>query len=82
MARTTNNAISFYATSQRVYFAGKLIKSGNSQNVVQDRLSSQGKFYPYGEQRDSTGVMFATYTRDATRLDYVRDFMAIYRAGL
>src|SRR5690348_1272413 len=67
---TQNQVPITFTGSTRVYFAGKLIKQ-NGGNVVQDRLGTVGKFYPYGEQRDSTGAMFATYTRDsATNLDY------------
>jgi RHS repeat-associated protein len=44
--------------------------------VIQDRLGSVGKYYPYGEERNSPQlpndqVKFATYTRDsATGNDY------------
>jgi RHS repeat-associated protein len=44
--------------------------------AVQDRLGSVGKYYPFGEDRNTTyipadQVKFATYTRDsATSLDY------------
>jgi RHS repeat-associated protein len=46
------------------------------QPVIQDRLGSVGKYYPYGEERNSPQlpndqVKFATYTRDsATGNDY------------
>ncbi len=64
----------------RSYFGGRLVaqQSGinNYQAVVQDRLGSVGKYYPYGEERNSPQlpndqVKFATYTRDsATGNDY------------
>jgi RHS repeat-associated protein len=69
-------SLTFASTAQRVYFAGKLIRQGftGSQNVVQDRLGSVGKYYPYGEDRagaPNDQVKFATYTRDtATGNDY------------
>jgi len=72
---TQNQVAITFTGSTRVYFAGKLIKQGGS-NVVQDRLGSVGKYYPYGEERNSPPlgndqVKFATYTRDsATGLDY------------
>jgi RHS repeat-associated protein len=69
-------SLTFGSTAQRVYFAGKLIRQGftGSTNVVQDRLGSVGKYYPYGEDRTGAPndqVKFATYTRDtATGNDY------------
>jgi RHS repeat-associated protein len=53
----------------RVYFGSRLL--GN-----EDRVGSRGKYFPYGEERNSPAisndqVKFATYTRDgATGLDY------------
>jgi len=72
---TTSQVAITFTGSTHVYFAGKLIKQ-NGQNAVQDRLGSVGKYYPYGEERNSPPlgndqVKFATYTRDsATGLDY------------
>jgi RHS repeat-associated protein len=73
-------ALSFYSTTQRVYFGRKLVATldwqGTQHGVVQDRLESVGKYYPFGEERNSPPlandqVKFATYTRDsATGLDY------------
>jgi RHS repeat-associated protein len=63
------NSLTFYQSSARVYFGRKLI-------AKQDRLGSVGKYFPYGEERNSPPltndqVKFATYTRDsATGLDY------------
>jgi RHS repeat-associated protein len=63
------NSLTFYQSSARVYFGRKLI-------AAQDRLGSVGRYYPYGEERNSPPaandqVKFATYTRDAaTGLDY------------
>jgi RHS repeat-associated protein len=70
-----------------VYFGGKMVSKGvlnlsNStqdkvdlSSVIQDRLGSRGKYYPYGIERPSASAndteKFATYTRDsATGLDY------------
>jgi RHS repeat-associated protein len=67
---TTQLPITFPVSATRVYFAGKLLGRG------QDRLGSIGKYYPYGEERNSPPlsndqVKFATYTRDsATGNDY------------
>ncbi len=75
----TQVAITFQAQSRRAYFGGKLVaqsQSGVMPSAVQDRLGSVGKYYPYGEERNSPQlpndqVKFATYTRDAgTGLDY------------
>ncbi len=75
----TQVAISFQAASRRAYFGGKLVaqsQSGVMLSAVQDRLGSVGKYYPYGEERNSPPlqndqVKFATYTRDSgTGLDY------------
>src|SRR5258706_7658613 len=76
----TQIALSFYSTTQRVYFGPKLVAtldgSGVQHGVVQDRLSSVGKYYPFGEERNSPplandSVKFASYTRDSTTaLDY------------
>jgi RHS repeat-associated protein len=72
--------LSFYSTTQRVYFGKKLVATldwqGTQHGVVQDRLESVGKYYPFGEERNSPPlandqVKFASYTRDsATSLDY------------
>jgi len=76
----TQIQLSFYSSTQRVYFGKKLVATldwqGNQNGVVQDRLESVGKYYPFGEERNSPPlandqVKFATYTRDsATGLDY------------
>jgi len=58
-----------------VFFGGKRVAVGGTA-FVPDRLGSKGKYYPYGEERNSPPlandqVKFATYTRDsATGLDY------------
>ena len=64
----------------RSYFGGRLVGQQLGANiyepVIQDRLGSVGKYYPYGEERNSPQlpndqVKFATYTRDsATGNDY------------
>ena len=78
---TTNQvAINFSPSAVRSYFGGKLVGQQLGLNiyepVIQDRLGSVGKYYPYGEERNSPQlpndqVKFATYTRDsATGNDY------------
>ena len=78
---TTNQvAIKFSPSAVRSYFGGKLVGQQLGLNiyepVIQDRLGSVGKYYPYGEERNSPQlpndqVKFATYTRDsATGNDY------------
>ena len=53
----------------RAYFGSRMLGD-------EDRLGSRGKYFPYGEERNSPlwtndQVKFATYTRDnATGLDY------------
>jgi len=76
----TQIPLSFYSATQRIYFGKKLVATldwqGNQNGVVQDRLESVGKYYPFGEERNSPPlandqVKFSTYTRDsATGLDY------------
>jgi RHS repeat-associated protein len=60
-------------TNLAVFFGGKRV-AVNGTAFAQDRLGSQGKYYPYGENRNALAndqVKFATYTRDsATSLDY------------
>jgi len=60
-----------------VYFGGKrvgTVTNGATANFTQDRLGSNGSYYPYGEARGTVpqdDVGFATYTNDsATGLDY------------
>ncbi len=75
-----NVAMGFSYTNTRVYFGGRLVGQQVGTNgylaVIQDRLGSVGKYYPYGEERNSPQlpndqVKFATYTRDsATGNDY------------
>lgn len=78
---TTNQvAVNFGAVAIRSYFGGKLVGQQLGTNiyepVIQDRLGSVGRYYPYGEERNSPQlpndqVKFATYTRDsATGNDY------------
>jgi RHS repeat-associated protein len=76
----TQISIPFYPGTERVYFGRKLVAkmggSGYLVSVAQDRLESVGKYYPFGEERNSPpltndNVKFASYTRDsATGLDY------------
>src|SRR5258707_4816057 len=50
----TQIPLSFYSTTQRVYFGRKLVATldytGAQHGVVQDRLESVGKYYPFGEE--------------------------------
>jgi RHS repeat-associated protein len=64
-------------TDLAVFFGGKrvaAIQGGTLGPFIQDRLGSNGKYFPYGEDRNAPAndqVKFATYTRDsATGLDY------------
>jgi len=75
----TQLTITFTTLRERTYFGGKLVgqlSGGTMQSTVQDRLGSVGKYYPYGEERNSPQLLndmvkFATYTRDsATGNDY------------
>jgi RHS repeat-associated protein len=76
----TQIPLSFTVNTERVYFKRKLVatldSSGSQYGVVQDRLESVGKYYPFGEERNlpplaNDYVKFASYTRDsATSLDY------------
>ncbi len=75
-----NVAMGFSYTNTQVYFGGRLVGQQVGTNgylaVIQDRLGSVGKYYPYGEERNAPQlpndqVKFATYTRDsATENDY------------
>ncbi len=56
--------------NDRVYFGGKLIRGDSGQWADPDRLGSVGTYFPYGENRNGGGSMFATYTRDGSGLDY------------
>jgi RHS repeat-associated protein len=77
---TTQLTVSFGIAAERAYFGGKLVaqlgSGGFLVSTIQDRLGSTGKYYPYGEERNSPllandQVKFATYTRDsATGNDY------------
>ena len=72
--------VTFGVVAVRSYFGGRLVGQQLGANiyepVIQDRLGSVGKYYPYGEERNSPQlpndqVKFATYTRDsATGNDY------------
>jgi RHS repeat-associated protein len=69
--------LSALSKSLAVYFGGKrvgTVTNGATANFTQDRLGSNGTYYPYGEargQETQDDVGFATYTQDsATGLDY------------
>ena len=62
------------STGTNYYFGGKLIKNTGGY-VTPDRLGSNGKYFPYGQERPSATTdgkeKFATYFRDSeTGLDY------------
>jgi len=74
-----SGTLTFSAGEIRTYFGGRLVGAGGTgivKAVIQDRLGSVGKYYPFGEERNSPhlqddAVKFATYTRDsATGNDY------------
>ena len=79
-AAIQGTTVVFGIAAERAYFGGKLVaqlgSGGYLVSTVQDRLGSTGKYYPYGEERNSPPlpndqVKFATYTRDsATGNDY------------
>jgi RHS repeat-associated protein len=65
------------ATNLAIFFRRKRVgitTNGTTTAFVQNRLGSQGNYYPYGEARGTVpqdAVGFATYTQDsATALDY------------
>src|ERR1035441_182418 len=69
--------LSDLAKSLAVYFGGKrvgTVTNGALYSFTQDRLGSNGSYYPYGEARGTVpqdDVGFATYTNDsATGLQY------------
>jgi RHS repeat-associated protein len=68
-------SIAFNYASTNTYFAGRMVQQGGV-TFIEDRLGSNGKYFPYGEERNypalpNDQVKFATYTRDsATGLDY------------
>ncbi len=62
--------VSMTRSNDRVYFGGKLIRGDSGQWADPDRLGSVGTYFPYGENRNGGGGMFATYTRDGSGLDY------------
>jgi RHS repeat-associated protein len=75
------------STSLSVSFGGKRVAVGGVA-FVPDRLGSKGKYFPYGEERNSPPlandqVKFAGYVRDSsTGLDYAEDDKSYYTAAL
>src|SRR5258708_11752456 len=70
----TQIQLSFYSTTQRVYFGKKLVATldwqGAQDGVVQGRPELVGQYYPFGEERNSPPLTndqrkFASYTRDS-----------------
>src|SRR5262249_48242751 len=60
-----------------LYFGGKMIKNSTGY-ITPDNRGSNGKFFPYGQERPSATTndkeKFATYYRDAeTGLDYAQN---------
>src|ERR1017187_4881534 len=68
-------SIAFNYASTNTYFAGRMVQQ-SGVTFIEDRLGSNGKYFPYGGERNypalpNDQVKFATYTRDsATGLDY------------
>ena len=65
------------ATGTNYYFGGKLVKNAGGY-ITPDRLGSNGKYFPYGQERPSATTdgkeKFATYFRDSeTGLDYAEN---------
>ena len=65
------------ATGTNYYFGGKMVKNAGGY-VGFDRLGSNGKYFPYGQERPSATTdgkeKFATYFRDSeTGLDYANN---------
>ncbi len=82
---TSGSGLSLVATGYNVYFGARLVLKTEQGIVRADRLGSFGKYYPYGEERDPSGLdgteKFATYFRDSgTGLDYAVN--RYYSAGL
>ncbi len=63
-------------TNLAVFFRSKRVgitTNGTTTAFIQNRLGSQGNYYPYGEARGTVvydAVGFATYTLDSTLLNY------------
>ncbi len=79
----------FSTVSQIDYFAGRQVKVEGRYGVggyvewpQPDRLSSNARHHPYGEERgtSSTEYKFATYQREASGLDYAlnRYYSSVY----
>ena len=75
------------ATQRELYFAGRRVATqwGNTNSFTwlqPDRLSSNARHHPYGEERgtSSTEYKFATYQREASGLDYAlnRYYSSVY----
>ncbi len=79
----------FSSVTRTLYFAGRLVKvegrpwtGGYVEWPQPDRLSSNARHHPYGEERgtSSTESKFATYQREASGLDYAmnRYYSSVY----
>ncbi len=75
------------ATQRELYFAGRRVATqwGNTNSFTwlqPERLSSNARHHPYGEERgtSSTEYKFATYQREASGLDYAlnRYYSSVY----
>ncbi len=80
-------SIAFNYASTNTYFAGRMVQQ-SGVTFIEDRLGSNGKYFPYGEERNypalpNDQVKFATYTRDsATGLDYAdQRYYSAIRSG-
>ncbi len=77
--------VQFSTVVRNLYFAGRRVKveGGPGAGWLQpDRLSSNARHHPYGEERgtSSTEYKFATYQREASGLDYAlnRYYSSVY----
>ncbi len=81
--------VQFLTVTRTLYFAGRQVKVEGRYGVggyvewpQPDRLSSNARHHPYGEERgtSSTEYKFATYQREASGLDYAlnRYYSSVY----
>ena len=77
--------LSWSAVSTQVFFRNRLVVAGAS--VQSDQLGSFGRYYPYGEDRNTPvtpndTVKFASYTRDSvSSMDYANQRYFISAGG-
>ncbi len=72
----------FKPVARNLWFAGRLVRFPSGATEWPDRLSSNARHHPYGEERgtSSTEYKFATYQREASGLDYAlnRYYSSVY----